>query len=58
MKHIFELDENDIKRIIAKEFNAQANQVTVFTKRETHGHGRRNEYEQTVVYVKVEKIEE
>ena len=57
MKHTIELEEKDIKKIISKEFDVHENQITIFTRTVTRGHGYR-EYDEEQVYIKVEKTTE
>ena len=39
MKHTIELDKNDIKKIIAKEFNVDEGSITITIKQEYEGDG-------------------
>ena len=56
MKHTIELDEKDIKKIIAKEFDVHDDQVTIVAKKVTRGYGP-NEYEASQVKIEVVKTE-
>lgn len=54
MKHTIELDEKDIKKIIAKEFDVHEDQVTIVARKITRGYDP-NEYETSQVKIEVVK---
>ena len=54
MKHIIELNKEDIKNLIVKEFNVKAENVTVSIKKVYSGYGI-GEYKDYEIYATVNK---